>query len=242
MNWSSILRSKKVIYITIGLPLGVLFTSIGLLRYPAWLFSSIIHEAGHTLYALFVGCPALPGIRLDGHAATVHGEQMLWLTLIVWAALGYLAWLSWRTYNTLLRFLGMSPAVLYPLLAYHEPTREVTHLLSGHLGELVFAGVFFWRSATGWYVGGSADRAANSMIGWYLVLSNAYLAYGLVYLPSIRKWYFSSGSFGLTNDYLRVAHEWLRADVSRVAWPMFLVSLAVLPLSLLAARGVKEAG
>ena len=73
-------------------------------------------------------------------------------------------------------------------------------------------------------------------MAWYLLLENLWLCGRLMFSPAGRAWYRGSGSFGLTNDYVRVANDLLGTSLETVAAGMFLVGLAVLPLSLLLAR------
>jgi len=104
------------------------------------------------------------------------------------------------------------------------------------VGELTLAGVFFWRGWTGWLVGGTLDRIATAAVAWYLTLNNAYLCYGIAYVPAIRNKYYSSGSFGLTNDYVRIAEECFRCPIKFVVLPMLAVAVAVPVVSIWMAK------
>ena len=48
------------------------------------------------------------------------------------------------------------------------------------------------------------------------------------------------GAFGLTNDYIRLAHNVLKVDLGVVAGFMLLVSLAVLPVAWILSRPVRR--
>ncbi len=67
------------------------------------------------------------------------------------------------------------------------------------------------------------------MLGWYLLGTNVHLCCGLMFSSSSREWYAENGSFGLTNDMIRVAEDVLNWRLQSVAFLMLLVSLAVLP-------------
>ncbi len=65
---------------------------------------------------------------------------------------------------------------------------------------------------------------------------NLWLCWQLMFSEAGRAWYRGNGSFGLTNDYIRVAQNVLGCSLESVAALMFVVALAVLPLSLLITR------
>jgi len=98
-------------------------------------------------------------------------------------------------------------------------------LLAGHGGELCFAGVFLWRAACGGFTQSNAERGLFSTVGWFLVGSNLWLSIGLVTSAARRAWYSTSGSFGGTNDYIRVG-DMIGWSVGAVAFGMTLFALA----------------
>lgn len=216
-----------------GAVLAPVFTFAPLLRRMGWLLCSLVHEIGHTAAALFVGCSAVPAIRLDGHAMTQHGPQHLPVALATWVALGFLAWRCRRRKPWLVTFAAMG--LLYPLLAFTY-LEDVVHLLGGHLGELVFAGIFFWRALSGGFTSARGERLAYATCAWYLVGCNLWLSAGLIFSVEVRHWYASSGSFGLSNDYIRLADQVLGWPLGAVAGIMLLASLAVLPVVYLICR------
>lgn len=200
--------------------------------YIFWFLSSIIHEGGHMFFALYAGCPAIPAIRLDGHAMCLQRDQVIWAALLLWILIGTVA-------NTNRRYLGNGFFIIlavYPLTAFIPPVREILHLLSGHIAELVIGGVFLWRGLTGKSVQQAADRFASAVLGSYLFLSNSWLCFSISFIRSSRMKYYENGSFGLTNDYIRIADEILGVPLQAVAVPMLFVCLAGLVLTCYAAR------
>lgn len=219
------------IYLAVGLPIALVL-SWGPIGFMGWFLSALVHELGHTIAAWIFGCPAYPAIRLDGHAAAFHQEQVFFICLMVWAGIGYVAY-HFRTNKLVLGVL--SPMVLlYPALAF-TGAREVVHLLAGHLTELVFATIFFWRALTGGFVQKDGERPLYSAWAWLLMGRCILLFGGLVFTEAGRQAYAAGGSFGLVNDLLRVAAQ-LNLSLATVAIPMLLLSLLPLPVAFLLAR------
>jgi hypothetical protein len=221
---------EPIFFLGLGALLAPVLTWTPLLQYIGWFLASLVHEMGHSVVAWAFGMPAYPAIRIDGHAASVHQDQVLLLVLAAWAGLGATAW--WlRRHRVVLVALGIA-TVLYPLFAFTR-LKEVLHLAGGHLGELAFATICFWRALHPGFTEKVAERALYAMLGWYLCARNVVLCGGLLRNAATREWYEQSGSFGLTNDYLRLAHDVLGTGLSTVAGVMLLTSLVPLPLALL---------
>jgi len=204
-----------------------LFQTIG------WFFQSVVHEMGHTLSAYFVGRFALPALRLDGHAATVHFDQTLMLALPVWLFLILASVYFWKVRSKPLLISFGSLALLYPILAFTR-VQDLILLMGGHGGEMVIATVFFWRSL----VPGKAldqERTLYAALAWYLWGHNLFLNASLFLSAKSRAWYLSNGSFGLENDWVRVSQT-LGWSLPFLAFCVFLAFLAVPPLGLLWAK------
>lgn len=215
--------------LVLGAVLAPLFL-LPILRYMGWFLASLVHETGHCLFAWLFGHPAFPAIRLDGHAAAVHREQHLILVVLVGAVLAWLLYLARNRRR--LRILAGVGLVLYPLLALTEG-RDILHLLGGHLGELAFAGIFFVRALSGGVTESLAERVTYAVCAWFLTGRNVVLAFSLMTSEAARAHYAGSGSYGLTNDYLRVARDHLHWSLEGVAGLMLLCSIATLPIALL---------
>lgn len=212
-------------YLLGGLALAPIFTLTPYLQIVGWVFSAVVHECGHTFFAFAVGCPALPAISVTGHgAATIHGEQTWFVALAVWAALG---WLTWRIFQGTddwwWRGAAIAVMIAFPFVAFHDTSRQMGHLLSGHLFEVCIACIFLWRASTGMFTEPGLERLFYAFLGWYLIFSNAYLTYGVAFLPSVRSWYTTSGSYGLTNDYIRAAEDVMFVPIKSIVLTMLLV-------------------
>jgi hypothetical protein len=219
------------IHLAAGLPIALVL-SLGPIGFMGWFLSALVHEIGHSIAGWFLGCPAYPAIRLDGHAAAFHQPQVLFICLLVWAGLGATAW-RFRG-QKLVPWLLYPAILLYPAFAF-TGAREILHLLAGHLAELIFATIFFWRALTGGFVRKEAERPLYAAWAWLLLGRCVILFAGLAFTETGRRAYASGGSFGLVNDLLRVAGH-LETGLPAVAIPMLLLSLLPLPLAFLLAR------
>lgn len=221
-------------YLLLGAALAPLLLLPPVLNYVGWFLGALCHETGHCAAAWAAGCPAVPVISLHGHAMATHGGQSLFLCVVWW---GLLAWFAW-TYRHRRRGLWVlgPAALLYPLFAF-TGLRELIFLVGGHVGELAFAGVFFWRALVGGFSDSRAERVTYAAVGWFLVGRNLWLASGLLWDEQIKAWYRAGGSYGLTNDYIRVARDVLGVDLGVVAGFMLLATVAVIPAAWLLTRG-----
>jgi hypothetical protein len=221
-------RREPWVFLGLGLLTAPVFAWTPLLQYMAWFLASLVHEMGHAGLAWLCGMPAIPAISLAGEAAAVHGEQSRLAALSVAAVLAAIAWtrLAGRA-----RTIVLSALVLgYPVLAFTS-MREVVHLLAGHGAELLFATLCLWKTLDGGFTDSRSERVLYGTVGWMLLGKNLWLCWGLIRSAVARAEYRTSGSFGLTNDYLRVA-ELLDWRLPVVASGMLLVSCLVLPAAL----------
>jgi len=170
---------------------------------------------------------------MGGEAFTLNVQPLPILPWMIWAIVAIGAWSCFRIGDRFVQVIAVAVVVSYPLLAFHETMRSVALLLGGHLAELLFAAIFLVRAKRGWAVASGADRAAASLVGWYLVLSHARLTWGIAYDPQVRRQYEAPHPSGVLNDYVRVAEHWLHVDIKAVALAMFALSLAT-PMAALA--------
>jgi hypothetical protein len=203
-----------------------------------WFLSALVHEMGHSASAWLMGMPAFPAIRLDGHAAAIHGAQM---PLLCGLILGVAAATAWKLPVRAWRYGALAAlAIGYPLLAFTS-AKELLFLLSGHLGEMVFAGIFLWRALVQGFTGSRFERVLYATLGWYFVGKNVGLTLGLARSDAAREHYAANGSFGLTNDYIRAAEDVLGWPLESLALAMTLPALVVPPLALWLGRVAERA-
>lgn len=213
-------------HLALGALLAPLLAVTPLLSLVGWYLAALVHEMGHAAFSWGVGVPAVPAIGITAEAATMHGDQLWLLALALWGVGGFLLWRLetpvWRYSATIL--LG----VLYPVVAFIAPLREAVHLLSGHLAELSFAAVCLARALSGGFSESPGERCLYAVLGWFLVGRNLVLTAGLVASSGARAQYATTGSFGLENDYLRLANEF-GVSIEAVALGMTAVALLTAP-------------
>jgi len=201
-------------------------------RYTLNFISTLAHEMGHATIATFFGAPAFPAISLDGQAAAFHKDQAMWLVILIWGFMGFWAW-HFRHKRPVLIALVVA-MVLYPLFAFTQGWR-LLFFLGGHGTELAFAGICFFRAWTGGFTTSTAERTAYATCGWFCFCTNLVFHLQLMSSRGFQIRYASGGSFGLTNDYIRVATDILGCSVSTVALLMLLVNIILLPAAVVLA-------
>jgi len=224
---------SSVLLLMIGAALAPVFTFTPLLKYMGWFIKSLAHEMGHSLAGWFFGCPAFPAIRLDGHAAAFHQGQIFILAFCVMAALCYSVF-HFRSNRKLMIVLAVC-TLAYPAIAFTR-TMDLFHLFAGHLGELALAVICIWRAMSGGFSSSMIERGVYSVLGWYLASANAVLCGKLLWSQAARSDYASSGSFGLTNDYIIIAENYFNTSVQSIAVIMLIISLLAIPLGVLLQR------
>jgi hypothetical protein len=213
-------------YLGLGLVTAPALAVVPIVSFMGWFLSSLVHEMGHTAAAWLCGMPAFPAISLEGHAVALHSDQIPLLALFVTFALCFF---PWRALAGRKRWIVCGSIALVHLLLCFTPAREVLHLLAGHLAEFGFSCMCLFRALSGGYTSSRTERVLHGTLGWYLLGRNVWLCWGLVTSTGARALYQTNGSFGLTNDYLRVADDVLGWQLQTVAGGMLLVGACVLP-------------
>lgn len=216
-------------HLALGALLANLF-ALPILSYVGWFLSSLAHEMGHAAAAWLCGRPSFPAIRLDGHAAAIWREQSTWIAIVMTALLGSFAW---RLRHAPVAAVAVGLAALLQLGIAFSSAKDLFCLAAGHVGELLFAGICFHRAMTGGFTHSRTERGLYSALGWYLLAKNVTLFFGLMTSMTALIDYYGSGSFGLTNDLIRIAEDHLDWAVQSVATLFFALSLSVLPTALI---------
>ena len=177
-----------------------------------------------------IGILRLPDFstRMHGGGITVHQERSVALLLLAWALLGGLLWL-YRGNRFAFKVFG-SFAALHVLLVLTGADAWVG-LAGGHGFELLFAGIFLYRAATGTAIKTPAERPLYAACGFFLLFQVIGLAGPLVTNASARGDYSSGKGGALTMDLDRIAHELLGVSLPSVAFLLLLAALAVPPLT-----------
>lgn len=223
-------KSWKYHY-AVGLVLGLIFVlPLPIVKQIGWFFSSLVHEMGHTGISYYLGSIALPALRLDGHAATMTMDQSWWLAWGVWLALAIGTVYFKLAQRTPIFYTLLILTLTYPLLAFTD-FKEVMFLVGGHGGEVVMATIFFWRAAVISHKVREQERTLYAALAWYLWFQNLVLHWNLMFSAASREWYLDNGSFGMENDFVRLADLW-SWSLPQLSFWMLLLTFAVPPLGL----------
>ncbi len=182
-------------------------------------------------FSIFTGCPAIPAIRLDGHAMCMHRPQILIMAIGIWVIII----MAVMQYEKIVGVFKYPIIVIYPLVAFIPWLRDLFHLFAGHLAEISIAGVFIWRGLTGKAVQNVGDRIASGILGWFLIFRNGWLFFSISFFSTSRAKYYSHGSFGLDNDLVRIARDYFSLPVSAIAIPLMILTILVPVLAYLIA-------
>lgn len=226
------------LYLGIGLLTAPALAFVPIVSFMGWFLSSLVHEMGHTAAGWLCGMPAFPAISLEGHAAAMHGEQIPVLALFVTFALCFF---PWRALEGRTRWIVCGSIALVQLLLAFTQAREALHLVAGHVAELGFACMCLFRTLSGGYTSSRAERGLWGTLGWFLLGHNLWLCWGLVTSTGARALYHANGSFGMTNDYIRLADDVLGWQLQTVAGTMLFAGLLVLPGAFLLWRAYERA-
>ncbi len=219
-------------HLILGFFLSLMIQYFYLTKFIFWLIGTVLHEGGHLFFNLLTACPALPTIRLDGHAACVSRSQIFFVAIIIWLIFIYNIYVNHKEDKHNLKLFFIVSSIIYPIISFVPTIKLFLLLLAGHGTEIIIAGVFFFRVKTGLLVQNEIDRLLNSTLAWYLIITNLVFAFSVSFIDSARAKYYSGGSFGLTNDFVRISNDITGLDISFVLIPFFLITLTILPVSL----------
>jgi hypothetical protein len=226
------------VFLLIGLVTAPAFAFVPIVSFMGWFLAAQVHEMGHCAAAWLCGLPAFPAISLEGHSVAVHSDQIVPLALFITFALVFF---PWRKLEGRTRWIVCGSIVLlHPLLCFTRAS-EVLFLCAGHLTEYGFASMALFRTLSGGFTSSRAERGLWGTLGWFLLGKNLWLCWGLMTSGGARALYHENGSFGLTNDYIRVADDVLGWQLQSVAGVMAFVGLLVLPLAILLWRSYERA-
>lgn len=215
---------------------AALASFLPLAAYMGHFVSALTHEMGHCAVGFLFGYPSIPAISLAGEAVSVHHGRSWFVLAVVWSALAFGATRVRAGGPRVAALAGV--ALVYPALAFTQ-ARELLFLAGGHLGELAFATLALWRALTGGFTESSGERALYGVLGWALVAHNVRLAFGLATSAVARAEYHANVSFGVPNDYVRIAGEVFGCSLASVGAVMTALGVAALPSALWLARRVR---
>ncbi|MBI5870367.1 MAG: hypothetical protein HZB44_05325 [Actinobacteria bacterium] len=208
-----------------GFAAALIVSLLPFLQYVFSFFSILVHEMGHALSGWLFGYPSIPSFDFYyGGGVTLHQNRLIFLAgavLLLFAILGFMV----RESNAKL-LLVAAGAAAYAFLAF-TLWHEVLIIALGHGTELIIAGIFIYRAASGSAILQKAERPVYAFIGFLIIVQNLMFNYRLITSTTFRFEYeYAKG--GMEMDYSRLAYEYLHLSLASVA-TLFLVMTIATP-------------
>lgn len=190
---------------------------------------TLFHEFSHAIAAWLMAQPALPAFDFVYGGGFTHVKDFQFPLALLFAA-GWL-WLGWifrRNPKTLT--LICASAGLWLIAISCEWRRELVFAVAGHVGEFIFAGIFFWMvlANVGWR-SPEIERPLGAFIAFFVQIHSMQFAWRLAHDPDFLSWYMEGKGGALMNDLEVVALDLniylgINPGVPLVAWWLLLFS------------------
>lgn len=182
-----------------GLVGALAVSLVPFLQYIFSFFVILVHEMGHSMAGWLFGYPSIPSFDFFyGGGVTLHQDRLIFLSgvvFILFAVLGYMFRKS-RT-KMLMVAAGAAAYALLTLTFWHE----VLIIALGHGTELIIAGIFIYRAASGSAILQKAERPVYAFVGFLIVIQNVVFNYRLI----------TNTTFRYEYEYAKVAWRWITA-------------------------------
>jgi hypothetical protein len=220
-----------------GLLAALLAMQVPLLQAALSGLSVLVHEMGHAAFGWLYGYPSIPAFDFSyGGGVTLQRERSLLILGAVVAA-GVSGIHALRS-HALLRNALAALLALHVVVAF-TPAHEAVILAMGHGGELCFATLALHRALSGRACQLAAERPLYGLVGWFLVLSGAQLAWRLRTSAFHREVYAEAKGGGHWMDFSRLAEEHFHTSLETVA-TLFLLACIVPPVLALALQRLRR--
>ncbi|WP_448379961.1 hypothetical protein [Gloeomargarita sp.] len=219
-------RAKNSLWIGAIVGLGLCWPSLS--RFVLSYLVIIIHELGHTLAGWLMGYPSFPAFDfIHGGGITLQlQERWALIPVLIYSGLGGLLYYFRRNHLTVMVII--SGALLYTGM-YFTRVNQLFFLAMGHGCELLFIGIFLYRSMTGWGCQQPGEQTLYGVLGFFMWFYDLNFVRQLLFDPQMRALYALGKGEVLDHDWVRIAGEFLRVDLSLVV-VLFGVSCLLTPL------------
>ncbi|MDP9193212.1 MAG: M50 family metallopeptidase [Acidobacteriota bacterium] len=178
------------------------------LPFTRFMFSAMVtlfHELGHAVAGWLMGYPSVPAFDfVYGGGLTPHGEFQRAIAIVIAFGFAYLGWL-FRENRKSMAIIG-AVFLLWLYFVTREWRREIVFAAAGHLGELVLAGIFFYKAlaGTGWRAP-EIERPLGAFVAFFVQIHTMLFAWRLLRDPSFLDWYREGKGGALMNDLELIA-------------------------------------
>lgn len=194
-----------------GLAAAIAAYAIPFIRFVFSAIVTLFHELGHAVMGWLMGYPSLPAFDLVyGGGLTHHGEFHRSIAIAIAIVFAYFAYLFRENKKSLAIVVALFAVWLY--VVTREWRRETAFAAAGHAGELILAGIFFYKalSGTGWR-NPEFERPLGAFVSFFVQIHTTLFAWRLLHDPSFFAWYREGKGGALMNDLEVIAlnlHIW----------------------------------
>jgi hypothetical protein len=173
------------------------------LPFTRFVFSAMVtlfHELGHAVAGWLMGYPSVPAFDfVYGGGLTPHGEFQKAIAIVIALGFAYLGWLFRENRKSMAIIGALFLVWLY--FVTREWRREIVFAAAGHLGELILAGIFFYKAlaGTGWRAP-EIERPLGAFVAFFVQIHTILFAWRLLDDPSFFDWYRQGKGGALMND------------------------------------------
>jgi hypothetical protein len=171
--------------------------------FTRFVFSAIVtlfHELGHAVMGWLMGYPSIPAFDfVYGGGLTPHGEFRRSIVIAIAVVFAYLAWL-FRENRKSLMIIG-AIFLVWLFFVTREWRRETIFAAAGHGGELILAGIFFYKalSGTGWRHP-EFERPLGAFVAFFVQINTTLFAWRLLHDAAFLDWYREGKGGALMHD------------------------------------------
>jgi len=206
-------KGKNILFL--GAIMGFLLCVIPWIRFILSYLVIIIHELGHTVAGWFMGYPSIPAFDFiyGGGITLPLSERWALIPLVIYSSLGGLIYYFRRNRLTV---VTLSIFALVYTLIYFTRLSQLLVISMGHGLELLFIGIFLYRAMTGWSCQQLGEQSLYGILGFFMLFYDLNFVRQLLFDPVLRELYFMGKGEVLDHDFVRIAREFLRVNLSLV--------------------------
>ena len=183
-----------------GLVTAIAAYALPFTRFVLSALVTLFHEFGHAVAGWLMGYPSIPAFDfIYGGGLTHHGEFKPSIAIAIGIAFAYMMWL-FRENKKSVAIIG-ALFLVWLFFITREWRREIVFAGAGHAGELILAGILFYKalSGTGWRMP-EIERPLGAFIAFFVQIHTTMFALRLLRDPEFFAWYRAGKGGALMND------------------------------------------
>ncbi len=218
----------------IGLALGIATQFVPILQVLIHYMVVLVHELGHAGAGWVFGFPSIPAFDFQyGGGVTSHMSRSNLLAGAVFVGLAGLA-IGQREIPK--QSMGFGFAAAFYAASIWMGWDQILILAMGHGLELIFAGLFVYRAATGSGCRLEAERPLYGWLGFHIVFHDLAFAWGLASSTAARAQYGAAKGGGHWMDFSRLAQDIFLVPLETIALSFLMLTLLPIPVALILAQ------